>query len=177
MKIILYNQKNNGYRQGFKNYKNSDIEIFQVEWSNKFLGEEINMEQKRDYANFDCKRCGCDSYAACSDGDELAIGQSLKINESSDLSDIIKFNNGGCVYSISLIKNPSFSLWGYEYEIEVMAQGPSGLGTGSGYLRFTDKTGDAYSLSITDSSKKKHVVDYKSSDPEITRVEWSNHSF
>ena len=135
------------------------------------------MEQKSGYVNFNCEKGGFESYAICNEGDELYVGQSLKINGTSDLSDIIKFNNGGCVYSISLIKNPSFSLWGYEYEIEVMAQGPSGLGTGSGYLRFTDKTGDTYSLSITDSSKKKHVVDYKSSDPEITRVEWSNHSF
>ena len=108
--------------------------------------------------------------------DALYVGQTLTINGNSDLSDVIRFNDDGCVYSIRLIKN--LSLGDYNYEIEVKAHGPNGLSAVPGYLRFTDKTGDTYWLKIPNSDKKMIlVVDYNSEDPRIIKVEWSDHRF
>ena len=138
--------------------------------------EKFITKQKSGYADFNCEKCGHESCAICKDGDALYVGQTLKIKGNSDLSDTIRFNEDGCVYSIRLIKNPS--LGEYDYEIEVKAHGPNELGAGSGYLRFTDKTGDTYCLRIPNSDKKMiRVVDYNSEDPRIIKVEWSNHCF
>lgn len=125
---------------------------------------------------FICNKAGENSFATSKAG--IAVGDNMVINGLKSLSSIIKFNDGGCVYGIRLIRNPSFfSLWQYEYEIEVDAEGPRGFGSGRGYLRFTDMTGDTYSLSIESSTRKKHVVDYRSEQPYIVKVEWSNTSF
>lgn len=123
---------------------------------------------------FTCNNPGENSYATSKNG--LGIKKKMCINGSEVLSDIIKFNDGGCVYGIALVLNRAV-ISPFPYEIEVDAEGPHGAGTGSGYLRFTDKTGDTYSLSITDSRRKKHVVDYSSDDPFIVKVEWSNKRF
>jgi hypothetical protein len=65
----------------------------------------------------------------------------------------------------------------YKYRIEVEAEGPHGFGSGSGYLLFTDKAGDSYSLRIFDSSRKVHYVEYNSDHPEIVKIQWSNNPF
>lgn len=64
----------------------------------------------------------------------------------------------------------------YKYELLIEAKGPSGLTSGSGYLYFTDRTGDTYGISIWDSSKKVHSLKYNSDKPEITTITWSNTS-
>ncbi len=128
--------------------------------------------------SFNCVRPGENSEATCSPGNELKLGERVIINGEQDLSSIIQFNNGGCVYGIRLIKNPSkFSLCGFEFEIEVTGSGPQGFLSGAGYLRFYDKTGDHYDLSILKANKDVHVTDFSSDIPLINKIMWSNTSF
>lgn len=95
------------------------------------------------------------------------MGQ-VSINNSSDLSQCIVGNDDAKVFSIQVRRDiGSF----YKYSIVVEAQGPKG--SGSLHLKFTDATGDTYSLSITDSAKKKHFVGYNSERPSIRIIEWS----
>ncbi len=129
-----------------------------------------------DVCVFSCIKSGENGEAHCK-SEPMKINESLSIDGKQDLSNIIKFNDNGCVYEIRLITDPTFSLWGNKYEIEVQGQGPKGFFNGSGYLRFFDVTGDHYDLKITNSSNRIHVVDFKSEDPRITRVKWSNKSF
>lgn len=121
---------------------------------------------------FNCGSPEENSYAVCPSG--LPVASRVQINGNEDLSEIVKFNDSGCVYSIRLVKNPTSGSI-YSYEIQVDARGPSGAGSGSGYLYFTDATGDSYALSIYRSGRHLHVVDYNSRDPRITTITWSNH--
>lgn len=124
--------------------------------------------------NFICNKVGCDSMAINNEIG-LNVGQKLQINGTTELTNIIRFNDGGYVESIKLIKNPStFSLFKFEYEVEVVAAGPRGVWSGAGHLKFTDKTGDTYSLSVLKNKRDFHVFDFKSDNPVITKIEWSN---
>jgi hypothetical protein len=60
--------------------------------------------------------------------------------------------------------------------VNVDAQGPSGFGSGSMYLAFTDQTGDTYKLSIYSSTRSIHTVRYNSEKPAIFKIQWSNTS-
>ncbi len=121
-------------------------------------------------SDFTAKKTGENSSAERRDG--MTVNSEASINGLSQLHDIIKFNNNGCVYGITLTGSPGV----YDYVINVDAQGPKGFGSGSGYLAFTDKSGDTYKLSIYSSTRSVHTVRYNSEKPEIVKIEWNNHS-
>ncbi len=121
-------------------------------------------------SDFTATKLGENSKAERRDG--MTVNSEVSINNSSQLHDIIKFNDGGCVYGITLTGSPGF----YDYVINVDAQGPKGFGSGAGYLAFTDKSGDTYKLSIYSSTRSVHTVRYNSEKPEIVKIEWNNYS-
>lgn len=121
-------------------------------------------------SDFTATKIGEDSYAERRDG--MTVNSEVSINGSLNLYDIIKFNDKGCVYGITLTGSPGI----YDYVLNVDAQGPSGFGSGSGYLAFTDKSGDTYKLSIYSSTRSVHTVRYNSQQPEIVKIEWNDHS-
>lgn len=121
-------------------------------------------------SNFTAEKIGENSSAICKGG--MTVNSEVAINGQSSLYDIIKFNDHGCVYGITLTGSPGI----YDYVINVDAQGPSGFGTGSGYLAFTDQSGDTYKLSIYSSTRSVHTVRYNSKSPEIVKIVWDNHS-
>lgn len=121
-------------------------------------------------SDFKAERIGENSYAECKTG--MTVNSEVSINGSSNLHDIIKFNDNGCIYSITLTGSPG----AYDYVINVDAQGPKGLVSGSGYLAFTDESGDTYKLSIYSSTRSVHTVRYNSQKPKIVKIQWDNHS-
>jgi hypothetical protein len=114
--------------------------------------------------------CGNDSEATSTVG--LQDNGQVQLNGNLDLSSCMTFNDGGCVYGITLTGSPGI----YDYVLNVDAQGPSGFGSGSGYLAFTDQTGDTYKLSIYSSYRSVHTVRYNSKAPSIMKIQWNNHS-
>ncbi len=122
-------------------------------------------------SNFTTDKPGINSHADCVEG--MMVNSEVAINNSSNLQDFIKFNNQGCIFSITLTGSPGI----YDYVLTVDGQGPSGLTSGSGYLRFTDKTGDKYHLSLYSSTRSAHTLRYNSKQPEIVKIEWSNTRF
>lgn len=113
-------------------------------------------------------RCGQNSSAVSMVG--LQPTESVMLNGRSDLSSCMVANNNGAVFAIRLDKISGI----YEYQLTVDAQGPKGPFSGSMYLYFTDKSGDRYLLTIYDSSRKKHTLQYNSESPEIMMIEWNN---
>ncbi len=89
---------------------------------------------------------------------------------TTDLQDFMKFNNGGCVFEIRVLKQESSM---FQWIIWVDAQGPSLFG-GSGHLTFTDASGAKYRLSIFRSARCSHTLRYNSEKPVICKIEWSN---
>ena len=124
---------------------------------------------KSSYGTFRCYKKGEESYAFCET--RLRPGERVKINGNENLSDCIRFNDGGCVYSICLVDGESL---GFKYTIRVDAEGPHGLKNGSGYLRFYDESGDSYSLKVWTSIRDVHTVSYNSDAPALIRIKWSN---
>lgn len=96
------------------------------------------------------------------------VNSDLIIDGQENLSKTVTFNDEGCVYGMTLTGSPGY----YDYVVNVDAQGPKGAFSGSGHLRFTDKSGDSYELSIYSSTRSTHTVRYNSDDPEIVKVEW-----
>ena len=133
---------------------------------------------------YECSNCG-ESFSSSDPGRaeatmQIAPPYSVKIKDlntdtaSTDLSGCIRFNSGGCVNTINvnLTNNPI-----YPYIIYVDAKGPSGMSSGSGYLRFIDFSGDHYDLSIYQSKRGTHYVQYKSPAPCIKTILWSDKKF
>lgn len=94
----------------------------------------------------------------------------LVINGKEDLSSVVKFNDDGCVYGITLSGSPGV----YDYVLNVDAKGPEGAFSGGGHLKFTDEEGDEYKLYIYSSYRSVHTVRYNSSKPNIVKVEWND---
>ena len=115
--------------------------------------------------------CGQNSFATSGIG--LLPGATLKLNGATALQGCIQGNSGACVYSITLAEG-SFMGGVYQYRITIDGQGPKGLGSGSMYLRFTDRSGDVYTKSFYSSSRHTLTLDYNSDGPVIWKVEWSN---
>jgi hypothetical protein len=114
--------------------------------------------------------CGNNSSATSEKG--LQVNQQVQLNGNTDLSSCVTANDGACVYGITLTGSPGI----YDYVVNVDAQGPSGFGSGSMYLAFTDETGDTYKLSIYSSHRSVHTVRYNSDKPAIFSFQWNNHS-
>ncbi len=104
----------------------------------------------------------------------LECGGTVTVNGSEDLSQAIRFHDGGCVYSIVL--DAAASMTPFQYCLRVDAQGPGGLTSGSGYLYFMDASGDTYSLEIFSSKRKEHTLRYNSRRPNIIAIVWANKS-
>ena len=95
------------------------------------------------------------------------------------LKDIITFNDGGYIDSFytsyqgdnydSYYESPL-----YDYGISVHGRGPKGLTSGSGYLHFTDESGDTYNLSIWLHAASSHKLDYNSDQPMIVKISWNS---
>lgn len=120
--------------------------------------------------DFVCTNPGENSSAICTTG--LLINGVVTINGNEDLSSVIKFNDGGCVYGITLSQSPGF----YDYVLNVDAQGPKGIFSGSGYLAFSDKEPDCYKLSIYSSRRSTHTLRYDSKAPDIIKIQWSDNA-
>jgi hypothetical protein len=121
-------------------------------------------------SDFTAAKIGENSSAERRDG--MSVNSEVTINGSSNLYDIMRFNDKGCVYGITLTGSPGF----YDFVLSVDAQGPEGFFSGAGYLAFTDKRGDTYKLSIYSSTRSVHTVRYNSQQPEIVKIEWNNNS-
>ncbi len=98
----------------------------------------------------------------------LRAGQRVAVNGSSDLSRVIVGNSQACISTVQLAH-----VAGLTYRVDVYGQGPSGLGSGSLYLWFTDQSGDRYQLQVWRSARDWHEVTYTSSAPGIVKIEWS----
>ncbi len=121
-------------------------------------------------SNFVSNGRGENHHAICNPG--MPVNSEVAIDGVTDLSSIVQFNDGGRVYFITLTWSPGI----YSYVISVDGRGPSGFGSGSGYLAFTDMTGDTYNLSLYNSSRAVHTVRFNSDNPAIKAIQWSNTS-
>lgn len=118
---------------------------------------------------FNCAKAGENSEATAASL-PLQPRQDVTIDGNLDLSPYVQFNDGGKVYHITLQSSPGI----YDYVLQVDAEGPSGMFSGGGHLKFTDETGDVYKLYIYSSHRSVHTVRYNSSKPGIVKIEWSN---
>jgi hypothetical protein len=105
--------------------------------------------------------------ASCPGG--MQVNQSATVNGKPP-QDCVVANNRAKVFKIELAN--VVGIW--KYQIQVYAQGPSGIGSGSMYLAFKDMTGDVYYLSIFSSELKWHQVSYNSISPAIREIYWCN---
>ena len=119
---------------------------------------------------FSNNNCGKTTGAMTPLGGALQPGDSVEVNGSTDLSTCLVGNSNARVFSISLINQAGY----FDYVVNVVAQGPSGFGSGWLYLYFTDQTGDRYSLGLYSSTKQQHTVAYNSSQPGIVKIEWGD---
>jgi UDP-2,3-diacylglucosamine pyrophosphatase LpxH len=122
---------------------------------------------------FDIKEHGKESGRAVATKGPLYLGDQVEINGSVKLQDIIVGKKNACVYEVTL--GPAHVSAFYKYAVDVDAQGPKGVDSGTMYLYFTDQTGKPngqYTLSIFDSKRKSHYVDYNSNQPGIVEIEW-----
>ena len=97
------------------------------------------------------------------------------------LSKIITFNDGG--YIDQFYQETSVGLNGdagdvitslYPHTVRVHGSGPSGFFSGSGYLHFSDKTGDTYNLSLFSSITRWHYVRFSSDSSDIVKIAWNS---
>jgi len=103
----------------------------------------------------------------------LQPNEQASVNGNTDLSTCLVGNGHACIYSITMTGSPGI----YDYVVNVDAKGPSGFGSGSIYLAFTDESGDTYYLYIYSSTRSVHTVRYNSSKPAIVKIYWSDYSF
>lgn len=118
---------------------------------------------------FSCAKPGDNSSAKAKAAAMEAEGV-MAINGATDLSKIVTGNSGACVHGVTLVRSPGI----YAYRLQVDAQGPKGMGSGSLHLVFEDETGDRYKLFIFSSSRSTHTVSYNSRKPGIRKMEWHN---
>lgn len=111
------------------------------------------------------------SFATSESG--LPVDGKVEINGTTDLYNIIKFYClWGCGWVSSIVLRRSSGI--YDYVLEVYGKADP---QGCGYLRFWDKTGDYYTLSICKCIEDTHTVRYNSDNPVITKIEWSDCPF
>lgn len=71
------------------------------------------------------------------------------------------------IYEIELKSEP-----GVLYDFTIIVDGKCPSGKWNNHMTFTDATGDTYSLRIFSGTRKKHTVNYHSSNGPITQVTW-----
>ena len=96
----------------------------------------------------------------------------LAINGSTDLSGCVVGPSGASVTSAYVTNQPPRQYESFAYGVWVYGQGPSGFGSGSFELTFTDQTGSDYSVKLFSSTPAWHYVDYNSESPGITEMRW-----
>jgi hypothetical protein len=108
----------------------------------------------------------------------LYQGETLTINDSTDLSKVMVGPNGACAHSIRMGRSPlpSGSVpgvgdVGYQWRITIEAQGPTAL-LDSLYLVFYADSGWWDYKMVTDSTRKTHSIDFNSPLPGINRIRW-----
>jgi predicted nuclease with TOPRIM domain len=120
-------------------------------------------------AYFACNKKGQNSSASLDEG--MQVNSAVVIDGNTDLSGVIQFNNGGCVYWITL----TYSNKDCSYIITLDGQGPKGLLSGSGYLKFTFRNGETQKHIIFFSKRSNYVIPYAGNGvPEITKIQWNN---
>ncbi len=109
------------------------------------------------------------------DGTALKVNECLRVNGSTDLSDILTDKDDSKVFSIKLEKssNPA-----YAYVITVDGQGPkAGLypwkAAETLKLTFYNQEGEIDFLTIYRSAHCKHYLWYSSDAPYITKITWT----
>jgi hypothetical protein len=118
---------------------------------------------------FTTSDCGkANGTASAAPSAPLEVGDRVAINGSTDLSPCVIGNSDARVFSIELAKGTFDG-----FSLTVVAQGPSGILSGSMDLVFIDGTGDQYKLAITSSSRKAHSLGFNSSIPGIVSFMWS----
>ncbi|NNF25462.1 MAG: hypothetical protein HKN63_11780 [Rhodobacteraceae bacterium] len=118
---------------------------------------------------FTCAKPGDNSQAQAK-GAAMEAEAAMAINGNADLSKVVTGNSGACVYGVTLVRSPGI----YAYRLQIDAQGPRGIGSGSLHLVFEDETGDRYKLFLFSSGRSVHTVSYNSKKPGIRKLEWHN---
>jgi hypothetical protein len=137
----------------------------------RYGGKEKDMSDMKDkIVEFSCPSPGQNSCATCKVAGGMPADSIVSINGTTDLENIIQFNDDGKVYGIRLKGSPGY----YDFVLEVDAEGPHGAFSGSGHLTFTDASKDTYHLGIYSSSHSDHTVRYNSDKPNITLIEWNS---
>lgn len=101
----------------------------------------------------------------------LSLNQTVTVPGHDNLSNVIYFNDGGFVESISYV---SQSLG--PNQIQVLGRAPSGIGTGHILLTFYGNAGgkqEIYTLSIYNPKLEMHTVDVFTSGVVITTINWN----
>jgi hypothetical protein len=104
-------------------------------------------------------------------GGSLFQGESLSINGSTDLSQVVVGNSGARVYSIRLDRS---SLPGVFYTLFIDGQGPAGLGSGSMYVYLEDEGGFTEYKQFYSREHHTLTIDYNGTKAGIRRISWSD---
>lgn len=97
----------------------------------------------------------------------------LAINGNSDLQGCVVGPSGAVVTCAYVTNQPPKAYERYAYGIWVFGQGPSGFGSGTFQLDFTDQGGSGYSLKLYSSTPAWHYVNYNSDSPGIIEMRWA----
>jgi hypothetical protein len=124
-------------------------------------------------ADFTSTTCGNDNGgAAVGTTPLLPEAGWLAINGSTDLSGCVVGPHGASVTSAYVTNQPPLTYERFAFGVWVYGQGPSGFGSGSLELTFTDQTGSDYSVKLYSSTPAWHYVDYNSTSPGIISMRW-----
>lgn len=104
-------------------------------------------------------------------GGSLFQGESVSVNGSTDLSQVVVGNSGARVYSIRLDRSV---LPGVFYTLFIEGQGPAGLTSGSMYVYIEDEGGFIDSKRFFSSEHHTLTVDYNGFKAGIRRISWSD---
>ena len=111
--------------------------------------------------------CGQNGFVTSPIG--LQVNERVSIDGNTDLHLCMQGNSNACVYGITLSIAPGPL---YKFVLNIDAQGPYGITSGTMDLHFIDQTGDTYDLSIFDSHRKMHTVSFNSDQPAIVKIAW-----
>lgn len=117
------------------------------------------------------KKDGNSAMVAIDSNGGLNVNQEVVLEGVPALESFVHGSDKAKAFSIRMTV-PSGSI--YSYEIIVDGEGPEGILAGSWYLHFTDDSGDTYTLSLYDHTRKSHTLGFNSDSPRITKIRWSD---
>ncbi|MDQ3896509.1 MAG: hypothetical protein M3326_04510, partial [Actinomycetota bacterium] len=97
--------------------------------------------------------------------------ESVSINGSTDLSNVIVGNSGARVYSMKLERS---IIPGVFYTLSITGKGPSGVGSGSMYVYIEDEGGFTDSKMFWSSQLHTLTIDFNGTKAGIKRISWSD---